>query len=135
MRVSDLRSHLIEHSLFKPTTIARAIQRLGFIQADPIRCPARCQDLILRHRVKGYRAGDLEKHYPKLGLDEDYTFAYGFLPSKSRHLLHPRPDRILTPAEGEVVEAVRSIGTAHPREVQALFRGESVKNDWGVKSK
>jgi uncharacterized protein YcaQ len=36
-----------------------AIDRLGFVQADPIRSPARTPDLILRHRVRGYRAGDL----------------------------------------------------------------------------
>ena len=29
--------------------------RMGFVQADPIRCPARAQDFILRHRVKGIR--------------------------------------------------------------------------------
>jgi uncharacterized protein YcaQ len=37
------------------------VRRLGFVQADPIRSPARAQDLILRHRVKDYFAGDLER--------------------------------------------------------------------------
>ena len=36
---------------------------MGFVQADPIRAPARAQDLILRHRVNNYRAGELERRY------------------------------------------------------------------------
>ena len=52
-----LRRHAIARTFFKPTTLLRAIQRLGFVQADPIRAPARAQDLILMHRVKDYRAG------------------------------------------------------------------------------
>ena len=63
---SHLRRYAIARSLFKPTTLARAIEKLGFVQADPIRAPARAQDLTLRHRVAGYRAGDLERRYPKL---------------------------------------------------------------------
>ena len=47
-----LRRYAIARSLFKPTTLPKAIQRLGFVQADPIRAPARAQDLILRHRVR-----------------------------------------------------------------------------------
>ena len=48
----------------------RAIAKLGFVQADPIRSPARAQDLILRHRVTGYRAGDLERRYPRLDVEQ-----------------------------------------------------------------
>ena len=36
-----LRRYAIARSLFTPTTLPRAIQRLGFVQADPIRSPAR----------------------------------------------------------------------------------------------
>ena len=64
--LDDLRRYAVARTLFKPTTLARAIDRLGFVQADPIRAPARAQDLILRHRVAGYRAGDLERRYPRL---------------------------------------------------------------------
>src|SRR5690349_24726036 len=39
--LSDLRRHAVERSLFEPTTLKRAIERLGFVQADPIRAPAR----------------------------------------------------------------------------------------------
>src|SRR6188768_3506438 len=69
MKLEQLRRFAITRSLFEPTTLERAIRRLGFVQADPIRAPARAQDLILRLRVKGYRAGDLERRYAKLGLD------------------------------------------------------------------
>ena len=76
-----LKSHALACSLFKPTTLRKAIEHLGFVQADPIRSPARAQDLrYLRHRVKNYRAGDLERLYPKLGWREDYLYAYGFMP-------------------------------------------------------
>ena len=56
--------------MFAPTTLCRAIDKLGFVQADPIRAPARAQDLTLRHRVLNYRAGDLERLYAKLALEE-----------------------------------------------------------------
>ena len=39
--VQRLRRYAISRSLFKPTTLPRAIQKLGFVQADPIRAPAR----------------------------------------------------------------------------------------------
>jgi uncharacterized protein YcaQ len=48
-----LRRHALARSLFAPTTLPKAITRLGFVQADPIRAPASAQDLTLRHRVKG----------------------------------------------------------------------------------
>jgi uncharacterized protein YcaQ len=54
--LDDLRRYAVARTLFKPTTLARAIGKLGFVQADPIRAPARAQDLILRHRVAGYGA-------------------------------------------------------------------------------
>src|SRR6266498_1215319 len=66
--LDDLRRFAVAHSLFPPTTLKRALHRLGFVQADPIRAPARAQDLTLRHRVRDYRAGDLERRYVELGL-------------------------------------------------------------------
>src|ERR1700680_725892 len=92
MRVTleHLRRYAIARSLFKPTTLKRAIEKLGFVQADPIRAPARAQDLTLRHRVKGYRAGDLERRYPKLELEEDFFINYGYLPRALHQLMHPR---------------------------------------------
>lgn len=132
--LSKLRSALINHSLFPPTTLGRAIERLGFVQADPIRCPARSQDLILRHRVKNYQAGDLEKRYCSLDLEEDYTFAYGFLPSQYRDLLHPRSNYTPSPIERKVIEIVKSIGAAHPSKVQEQCGSQCVRNAWGGQS-
>ena len=67
LSLDDLRRHAVARSLFTPTTLPRAIARLGFVQADPIRAPARAQDLTLRHRVRDYRAGDLERRYAGAG--------------------------------------------------------------------
>ena len=78
--IGPLRGHAVSHSLFRATTLKAAIDRLGFVQADSIRSPERAQDLILRHRVNGYRAGDLDPQYSALDIEEDLLNAYGFLP-------------------------------------------------------
>ena len=78
--IAQLRRYAIARSLFKPTNLGAAIRRLGFVQADPMRAPARAQDLILRHRVRDYRAGELERRYARLGVEEDCFVNYGFLP-------------------------------------------------------
>ena len=88
--LADLRRFGVVRSLFPPTTLTRAVERLGFVQADPIRAPARAQDLTLRHRVRGYRVGDLERHYPALGFEEDTFVNYGFLSPAVHALMHPR---------------------------------------------
>src|SRR6476619_6898058 len=88
--LDDLRSYAVRRSLFQPTTLKKAVERLGFVQADPIRAPARAQDLTLRHRVRGYRAGDLERRYAQLGIEEDVFINYGFLPAAVQSLMHPR---------------------------------------------
>ena len=64
--------------------------RSRFVQADPIRAPARAQDLTLRHRVTGYRAGDLERRYARLDVHEDFFVNYGFVTSALQALMHPR---------------------------------------------
>ena len=112
-------------SLFTPTTLKRALDKLGFVQADPIRAPARAQDLILRHRVKDYRAGDLERRFSKLGLEEDFFVIYGFVTKSLQALMHPRSDAGV-PVEGSerwsaatkkkvqlLLEFVRERGVAH----------------------
>ena len=133
--LSHLRRYAIARSLFKPTTLMRAIEKLGFVQADPIRAPARAQDLTLRHRVNGYRAGDLERRYPKLGLEEDFFVNYGFLPRVHHALMHPRTVRIKSPTRTKQAEAVlafvRERGTVHPREVDAHFSHGRVTNWFG----
>jgi uncharacterized protein len=97
--LADLRRHAIARSLFAPTTLPRAIRRLGFVQADPIRSPARAQDLTLRHRVQGYRAGDLERRYAALRIEEDFFVNYGFVTPELHALMHPRTARTEWPAE------------------------------------
>jgi uncharacterized protein len=56
--LAAMRRFAVARSLFAPTTLKRALSRMGCVQADPIRAPARAQDLILRHRVRNYRVGD-----------------------------------------------------------------------------
>ena len=79
LTLDDLRSAAIARSLFRPVSLQEAVDRLGFVQADPIRAPARAQDLTLRHRVAGYRAGDLETRYQELDVHEDVFVNYGFV--------------------------------------------------------
>lgn len=139
----ELRRFAVANSLFPPTTLKRALHKLGFVQADPIRAPARAQDLTLRHRVKGYRAGDLERRYATLGVEEDVFINYGFVTSSLHGLMHPRSDARV-PAEGGrpwpaarsrqaelLLEFVRERGAVHPREVDDHFSHGTVKNYWG----
>ncbi len=137
--LDDLRRYAIARTLFKPTTLLRAVQRLGFVQADPIRAPARAQDLILRHRVRDYRAGDLERRYAKLAIEEDCLVNYGFLPREHLALMHPRESRRdWTAAErrkaADILAFIRERGTVHPREVEQQFAHGRVTNYWGGSS-
>ena len=137
--VGRLRRAAIVHTLSAPTSLAGAIVRLGFVQADPIRAPARAQDLTLRHRVAGYRAGDLERSYPALDLDEGFLVNYGFMPREVHALMHPRGRLGAWPAPGRktaqaVLAFVRERGRAHPREVDAHFGRGAVTNYWGGSS-
>jgi uncharacterized protein YcaQ len=133
--LKNLKRHAIAASLFPPTTLRGAIDRMGFVQADPIRSPARAQDLILRHRVKDYRAGDLEARYPALDLEEDFLYAYGFMPRSTWRLLHPRLDSKLSPLEKRVLEIVSSHKQLHPRELEAYLGRKREVNAWGGYSK
>jgi uncharacterized protein YcaQ len=130
-----MRRQAIANTLFRPTSLQKGIERLGFVQADPIRSPARAQDLILRHRVSEYRAGDLEKRYPFLDLEEDFLYAYGFMSRSIWHLLHPRSAEKLTPSEEQIVELVSSHKLMHPRELEAYFGREREMDAWGGYSK
>lgn len=131
-----LRRYAVARTLFTPTTLGRAISRLGFVQADPIRAPARAQDLTLRHRVKDYLAGDLERRYARLPIEEDCLVNYGFLPREYLALMHPRVaakawDAATRRKAQEVLEFVQSRGKVHPREVEAHFAHGRVLNYWG----
>jgi uncharacterized protein YcaQ len=137
--LNDLRRFAVSRSLFTPTTLQRALDRLGFVQADPIRAPARAQDLTLRHRVAGYRAGDLERRYPSLDVHEDFFVNYGFVTGAVQRLMHPRGGPApWTASRGRQVRAVldfvRAHGTVHPRAVDVHFSHGTVTNYWGGSS-
>lgn len=125
--------------LFAPLPLAAAIERLGFVQADPIRAPARAQDLTLRHRAAGYRAGDLERLYASLPVEEDTFINYGFLSRRVHALMHPRAGAGLLPAASNrraraVLDFIRERGSVHPRDVDAHFSHGTVINYWGGSS-
>ncbi len=148
MRVTldSLRRLAVSQSLFPSTTLKGALHRMGFLQADPIRAPARAQDLILRHRVKDYRAGDLERRYSKLGVEEDFFINYGFVTRELQARMHPRWDccepvqsRLPWPAARRkraqlLLDFVRERGVVHPQDVDARFAHGKVKNYWGGNS-
>lgn len=134
--LDELRRYAVARTLFKPTTLLAAIRRLGFVQADPIRSPARAQDLTLRHRVKDYRVGDLERRYPRLAIEEDCLINYGFIPREHLTLLHPRQaarpwDTETQRKAADVLAFVRERGAVHPHEVEQHFAHGRVKNYWG----
>lgn len=141
--LDDMRRYAVARSLFPPTTLKGALHRMEFVQADPIRAPARAQDLILRHRVKGYRAGDLERRYSELGIHEDFFINYGFVTQQLQALMHPRgtqrsPRTPWFGIRGKKARAlwqfVRERGVVHPQEVDEHFSHGTVTNYWGGKS-
>lgn len=133
--LKQLRKAAVGHSLFPAISINEAIARLGFVQADPIRAPAAAQDLILRPRAQNYRAGDLEREYARLEVEEDFLYAYGFLPRQVWRLLHPRRTEKMDRLEKSVLQAVLANGCMHPRELESCFGSERVVNAWGGYSK
>src|SRR6478752_5839034 len=137
MTLSDLRRYAVGRTLFAPTTLQRAVARLGFVQADPIRAPARAQDLTLRHRVADYRAGDLEQRYPRLAIEEDCLVNYGFLPREHLALLHPRIakrawDAATQRRATELLAFIPDRRPTHPKDVAAEFSHHGrVRGYWG----
>ena len=145
--LDDLRRYAVARNFPRLTTLNRALQQMGFVQADPIRAPARAQDLILRHRVKNYRAGDLERRYPTLDVEEDFFVNYGYVTRSLQVLMHPRSnsrvpaDDVSSPWRyGQkkkaklVLDFIRERGTVHPREVDEQFPQGRVTNYWGGSS-
>ena len=120
--VRALRTDAVGRSLAPAASIVAAVEALRFVQFDPIRAPARAADLILRQRVPGYRAGDLDRAYPALDLAEDFLHVYGVMPRATRDLLHPRNRRERFRVESEfprlparVLAHVAERGDTHPR--------------------
>jgi len=139
--LTQLRRRAIAAAFPRPTALRTALARMGFVQADPIRAPARAQDLILRHRVTNYRAGDLERLYPKLPIEEGYLHVYGFLTRPLHSLLHPRtdpalPDGVLVPQgiAAQVLDHVRRNGPTHPADLATALGTGLTLNAWGGQS-
>jgi hypothetical protein len=138
LTLDHLRRFTVARSLFGPTTLRKALERMEFVQADPIRAPARAQDLILRQRVRGYRAGDLETRYEALGIEEDFFINYGYVTRTLQSLMHPRAGSRVRAAERkkeqELLAFVAKRGAVHPREVEGHFAHGKVENYWGGSS-
>ncbi|HUS12197.1 MAG TPA: crosslink repair DNA glycosylase YcaQ family protein [Pyrinomonadaceae bacterium] len=142
LTLDHLRRFTVARNFFAPTTLQRALHRMAFVQADPIRAPARAQDLILRHRVKNYCAGDLERRYAELDVEEDVFVNYGFVTRSLQALMGERGiDEERKTKKGRepsrtrlLLEFVRERGTVHPREVDEHFSHGTVKNYWGGSS-
>ena len=137
--LADLRRYAVARSLFRASSLQDAIDRFGFVQADPIRAPARAQDLILRHRVPGYRAGDLDRQYSTLDVEEDVFINYGFVSRRVAALMHPRTlvsswSRSRRRKAEDLLAFVRARGDSHPRAVDAHFSHGRVTNYWGGSS-
>ncbi|MEO8924158.1 MAG: crosslink repair DNA glycosylase YcaQ family protein, partial [Caldimonas sp.] len=84
-------------------------------------------------------AGDLERAYTRLKIDEDCLVNYGFLPRRHLALMHPRvAKRVWTPAmkkkAGDVLAFVREHGPTHPRLVDQQFAHGRTTNAWGGSS-
>lgn len=130
---AELRAYALRRQLARPADLQATLNGLGFVQADPIRAP----DLILTQRVAGYRAGDLERRYPQLDLEEDYFPNYGFVSRPVWSLLHPREPRqwrIEAQAPGlmeRVLAHVQEAGELHPRAAGEAFGRKRVGNAWG----
>ena len=145
--LDDLRRFTVARNFPKPTTLNSALQQTGFVQADPIRAPARAQDLMLRHRVKDYRAGDLERRYASLDVEEDFFVNYGYVSRALQTLMHPRSNSRVPASDVRsawgfrfnkqaklVLDFIRERGEVHPREVDEHFAHGRVTNYWGGSS-
>jgi uncharacterized protein len=143
--LDDLRRYTVARNFLKPTNLKTALHTMGFVQADPIRAPARAQDLILRHRVNNYRAGDLERRYATLDVEEDFFINYGYVSRALYSLMHPRAhtpfsrvDTTLSRGARKraqlLLDFVRDRGSVHPREVDEYFAHGKVTNYWGGSS-
>jgi uncharacterized protein len=136
--LDTLREFAVTRSLFPPRTLEQALEWLDFVQADPIRAPARAQDLTLRHRVAGYKAGDLDRRYADLDVQEDVFINYGFVSKDVHALMHPRekPPSTSSPRSRrqKLLVFMRDKQDVHPAEVDAHFAHGTVTNYWGGSS-
>lgn len=139
--LAALRRYAVARTLAPAADPAEAVARLGFVQYDPIRSPACAQDLILRHRVDGYRAGDLDRAYARHELDETFLHVYGVMPRAHALRIHPRGDAVAWRVEREqpglarrVLLHVRRHGEAHPRALAQAIDDATTVGGWGGES-
>jgi uncharacterized protein YcaQ len=130
-----LRALAVSGSLRESPSLQAALDLAGFVQAAPSRAPARAQDLLLRQRVAGYRAGDLERLDPELAVEEGMLHAYGFLARALWSRAHPRRATGLTKLERRVLDAVTERGQAHPDDLAAAIGAARERNAWGGQSR
>lgn len=131
---NEFKRRIVAGSFPRFPSLASALKDLRFVQADPIRSPARAQDLMLRQRVDGYTAGELERRFPELEAEEGYLFAYGFMTRAVWRDLRWRPRASLRKLERDVLTVVEELGETHPRGLDERFGRRSVKNYWGGRS-
>lgn len=134
LELSKFKRRIVAGSFPNFSRLSDALRSMHFVQADPIRAPARAQDLILRQRVTNYVADKLEKKFPDLEAEEGYLFAYGFMTPEVWRELRWRPFRKLKKIERAVLEAVAELSEVHPRGLVERFGRKSVENYWGGKS-
>lgn len=133
--LKEFRHRIVAGSFPEYANLAAAIEGLSFVQADPIRSPARAQDLMLRQRIGEYQAGELEREYPLLAAEEGFLFAYGFMSPDVWQDIGCRPRTKFTTLERDVLAAIEELGEAHPRALDERFGKISVKNYWGGQSR
>ena len=92
----------------------------------------------MRHRVVDYRAGDLERHYTTLGIEEDFFINYGFVTDRVYALMHPRRMVPAWPSPEKTDPASPGVrpgaGSVHPRDAQERFAHGTVTNYRGGSS-
>jgi len=139
--VGTLRRFAVARAFPQSPDAASAVERIGFVQYDPIRAPACAQDLILRHRVDGYRAGDLDLAYPASTLEEAYLHVYGVMPAPHAHALHPRNATAPWRVEREhptmarrVLRHANARAETHPRALALALGTSSTTGGWGGES-
>jgi uncharacterized protein len=133
-----LRAMALTHTTRGAATVGAAIASMQFVQYDPIRSPARAQDLVLAARVEGYRVGDLDRAYPTLAREEGHLHVYGAMPADVLAFLRPRCDEHGRPVrfaptalEQDVLAAVRERGELHPTDGRLLLGTARTTNAWG----
>jgi uncharacterized protein len=70
-----------------------------------------------------------------LNVEEDFLYAYGFMPRSTWRLPHPRLEANPTPDEEQALRIVSAHKKLHPRELEAYVGRKTEVNAWGGYSK